>query len=310
MTTTAEIGAADTEEETHRAMATARWPDGVRCPRCQCDEVSPRRGRRRRGWRCRSCRGDFTATSGTALHASKAPLSAWTAAAVDGAAHAAVGDKTRRHMRRVVESTGLAPGVRRLAAILTTPSGPAEAGPLEGLSAGQRKILAMLRTRAAGATATLVASETGLSASHVGRCLRALQAEGFVDTESVSVMWGYRPQRLKIWRLDMNERTIAALPQMGWSPPPPETCPATVPGEFWWLFWSGACASQLRIPDDAVHIADTLVGGPDPAARAWALETLPLWALHELRTMSGYDVGEASRWLDFTIAQRRHDSSV
>ena len=118
-------------------------------------------------------------------------------------------------------------------------------------------------------------------------------------------MWGYRPRRIKVWRLDMNERTIAALPQMGWSPPPPEACPATVPGEFWWLFWSGACASTLRLPEDAVHVADTLGGGPDPAARAWALETLPLWALQELRSLRGYDTGEASRWLDFTIRQRQ-----
>ena len=229
---------------------------------------------------------------------------------MDGRYPETVSAKTRSRMRRVVESTGLGAGSRRLRALLAAPAGPAESGPLEGLSAGQRKILAMLRTRAAGAHAALIASETGLSATHVGRCLRVLRAEGFVETEQLSVMWGYKPQRIKVWRLDMNERTIAALPQMGWSPPPPEPPPTAVPGEFWWLFWSGACASQLRIPEDAVHIADTLIGGPDPPARAWALEALPLWALEALRAMRGYDTGEASRWLDFTIKQRRNGDYV
>lgn len=188
--------------------------------------------------------------------------------------------------------------------------GVAEAGPLDGLSAGQRKILAMLRTRALGAPVRLVASETGLSASHVRRCLRRLQAAGFVETMPLAVMWGYKAQRIRVWRLDMNERTIAALPQIGWSPPPPEPPPTEVPGEFWWLFWSGTCASRLRLPEDAVHVADTLIGGPDPSARAWALEVLPLWSLKKLRTMTGYDTGTASSWLDFTIKQRQRDGDA
>ena len=217
--------AADTEESAHRAMAAARWPDGVRCPRCRSDAVSERRGRYRPGWRCRSCRADFTATTNTPLHASKAPLSAWVGAATDDVDPAGVSDKTARGMRRVVESTGLPAGAGRLEALLTSRPDPAGSGPLEGVSAGRRKILAMLRTRAAGANPALIASETGLALPHVRRCLRALRAEGFVESDTMSVMWGYRPQRLKVWRLDMTDRTIAALPQMGWSPPPPDPPP-------------------------------------------------------------------------------------
>ena len=293
-----------TETAAHDAMVAARWPDGVQCPRCGSDAVSERRLGSRTGWRCRACRADFTVTTGTRLHSSKAPAAAWATAAVDGAA-VGVSDASARRMRRVVESTGLPSGPRRLAALLAAPSGPVERGPLDGLAAGPRRILAMLRTRAAGATPARIAAETGLSLSHTRRCLRTLRSEGLVETETLSVMWGYRPRRLRLWRLRICDRTIAALPQMGWRPPAPEPPAAGVPGEFWWLFWSGECASQLRIPEDAVHIADTLIGGPDPAARAWALEMLPLWTLRELRAMRGYDAGEAARWLDFTIRERQ-----
>ena len=286
-------------------MAALRWPDGVRCPKCRGAAVSPRHRSGCSGWRCGSCRCDFTVTTDTQLHASKAPLSAWVNTAVGGTTAVGVSDKTARRMRRVVESTGLPAGLDRLKALLAAAPVPAAAGPMEGLAAGQRKILAMLRTRAVGATPARVAAETGLSLSHTRRCLRTLHALGLVETETMSVMWGYRPQRLALWRLRICERTIAALPQMGWNPPPPEPPPQGVPGEFWWLFWSGECASKLRIPEDAIHVADTLIGGPDPAARAWALETLPLWALQQLRTMTGYDTGEAAHWLNFTIEQRQ-----
>lgn len=288
-------------------ITAARWPDGLRCPKCHSDSVT-RRQKSRPAWRCGDCRADFTVTTDTALHASKAPLAAWVRVAVEDAAPVGVSDTTARNMRRVVESTGLSPGAERLEALLTSRVDAAARGPLVGVSAGQRKILGMLRTRAAGATPGLIASETGLSSPHVRRCLRALRAEGFVESETVSVMWGYRPHRLTVWRLAMNERTIAALPQMGWRPPAQEQPPTGVPGEFWWLFWSGTCASRLRIPEDAVHIADTLIGGPDPSARAWAMECLPLWALRTTRTMHGYDTGEAARALDFAINTRRdHD---
>ena len=221
------------------------------------------------------------------------------------AAPSSLSEPSQRRLRRVAEATGLPAGTERLAALLATPPGATEPGPLDGLGPGARKVLAMLRTRVVGATAARVASETALSVSHTRRCLRVLQAEGFTEREKVSVMWGYRPIKLALWRLAINDRTLAALPQMGWSPPPPEGPATGVPAEFWWLFWSGERASRLRVPEDAVHIADTLVGGPDPAARAWALETLPTEALRALRRMRGYDTGETASWLDFTIKERR-----
>lgn len=308
MTAVMEAIDARAEAAARDAMVSLRWPNGVRCPRCQRCEVSPRP--RRCGWRCRPCRSDFTVMTGTRLHAAKMPLAVWAQAAVHDDFSCGLSDKSVRRLRRVVESTGLPPGRQRLAALLAETPRAAGPGPLAALSGGQRKILAMLRTRAEGATAALVAAETGLSLSHVRRCLKTLHARGFVEVRAMSVMWGYRPQRLRLWRLDMSERTIAALPQIGWSPPAAEPPAAGVPGEFWWLFWSGQCASQLRIPQDAVHIADTLIGGPDPSARAWALEALPLRALEQLRTMTGYSTGEMARWLDHTIRRRAQDQDV
>ena len=120
-------------------------------------------------------------------------------------------------------------------------------------------------------------------------------------------MWGYEARRERLWRLRMSERTLRALPQIGWAEPadPPEP-PAKVPPEFWGLFWSGECASRLTLADDALHIADTLVGSDDAAAQAWALARLPLETLVELRSMRGYDTGMVASWLDLTIKERSH----
>ena len=295
-------------------MIRARWPDGPRCPRCGGADPSERSapGARHR-WRCRKCRYDFSVTSGTRLQSSKAPLATWVAYALgtgtaDAAAVAAASRTTRRRIRGAVESTALPPGPERLAAMLADqPDQRPPPGPLAGLARGPRLVLAMLRTRMAGATAARVAAETGLSRSHVRRCLRELRRREFVECEETAVMWGYEARRERLWRLRMSERTLRALPQIGWAEPadPPEP-PAKVPPEFWGLFWSGECASRLTLADDTLHIADTLVGSDDAAAQAWALTRLPLETLVELRSMRGYDTGMVASWLDLTIKERSH----
>ena len=296
-------------------MIRARWPDGPRCPRCGGVDPAERSARdtRRRRWRCRGCRYDFGVTSGTRLHASKASLAAWVAYAegtntAEGTSAAAVSPTTKRRMRAAVESTGLPPGPARLAAMLTDkPDRGPLPGPLAGLARGPRLVLAMLRTRLAGATAARVAAETGLSQSHVRRCLRELRRTGFVECEETAVMWGYEARRERLWRLRMSEQTLRALPQMGWAEPADTPEPSTgVPPELWYLFWSGECASRLTLPQNALHTADTLVGGANPAARAWALAMLPLETLAELRSMRGYDTGMVASWLDLTIEKRSH----
>ena len=52
-----------------------RWPDGVKCPRCESERVSRRKDRHQ--FQCKSCRYDFSVTSGTIFHDSHLPLWKW-----------------------------------------------------------------------------------------------------------------------------------------------------------------------------------------------------------------------------------------
>jgi transposase-like protein len=55
-----------------------RWPEGVRCPRC--DNASVLRIRTRRKYDCASCKYQFRVTAGTRLHDSHVPGWKWLAA--------------------------------------------------------------------------------------------------------------------------------------------------------------------------------------------------------------------------------------
>ena len=218
-----------------------------------------------------------------------------------------VSPTTRRRILSTVEATGLGPGTERLAALLSGAGPVRSSGPLDGLAPGSRRVLATLRCRLDGATAARVAADAGLSPAHARRCLHRLSDLGFVESEETVVMWGYAPRRLRVWKLRLGARTLDALPQVGWLPPvePPDP-PLAVPPEFWSLFWSGECASRLALPEDAVHVADTLVGGPDEPARIWALRYLPLDTLRELRAMRGYNTEPLASRLDSAISRRAH----
>ncbi len=56
-------------------MEQLRWPDGVTCPRCDCDSVS--RIVKRNQYECNSCRYQFSVTVGTVLADSHLPLWKW-----------------------------------------------------------------------------------------------------------------------------------------------------------------------------------------------------------------------------------------
>ena len=294
------------ESAAEQALIRERWPSGVRCPRCGCPDSARRRSAGRSRWRCRKCRYDFGVTANTLLHASKAPLGAWVSVALGhvDSRTGATSPSTTRRIRRTVEGTGLGPGPERLAALVATPAA-AQPGPLHGLAEGHRRVLATLRARLGGVTAARVAVDCGLSAAHTRRCLRHLRDRGFAESSDETIMWGYAPIRVRLWRLRMNDQTLRALPQIGWIPPAePHEPPETVPPEFWYLFWSGECASNLRLPADAVHVADTLIGGPAEPARTWALTRLPVDALRQLRTMRGYDSGPLAERLDAAMRHR------
>ena len=59
-------------------LISQRWPDGMRCPYCDSEAISPRKTNRKTPqYRCRDCRKDFTVKTGTIMQDSKLPLSKW-----------------------------------------------------------------------------------------------------------------------------------------------------------------------------------------------------------------------------------------
>jgi transposase-like protein len=63
------------EDKCRAYLEELRWPDGVRCPRCQHDKVS--RLSDRNQYECAKCRYQFSVTAGTIMHDSHLPLWKW-----------------------------------------------------------------------------------------------------------------------------------------------------------------------------------------------------------------------------------------
>lgn len=63
------------EDKCHAYLERLRWPDGVRCPRCQSEKIS--RIHTRRMYECDSCRYQFSVRVGTIFHDSKLPIWKW-----------------------------------------------------------------------------------------------------------------------------------------------------------------------------------------------------------------------------------------
>jgi transposase-like protein len=67
-----------TDEQCRIALEKLRWPDGVKCPRCQSDKIS--RNYKRNQFECEPCGYHFSVTSGTIFHDTHLPLTKWFAA--------------------------------------------------------------------------------------------------------------------------------------------------------------------------------------------------------------------------------------
>src|SRR4051812_2700326 len=65
-------------------LESIRWPNGPVCPHCGESERAPYRlkskATKRRLWKCRACRKQFTVQVGTIFEASHVPLNKWLAA--------------------------------------------------------------------------------------------------------------------------------------------------------------------------------------------------------------------------------------
>lgn len=65
----------DSQTKCLRRIEKLRWPNGVRCPRCNADTVSWIRTRHK--FECSRCKYQYTATTGTVFHKTFIPLSKW-----------------------------------------------------------------------------------------------------------------------------------------------------------------------------------------------------------------------------------------
>ncbi len=69
------------EEKANAWLVARRWPDGIRCPYCEGDNVKRREiGRKTPTYRCNPCKRDFTVKTATVMHDSKLPLTKWALA--------------------------------------------------------------------------------------------------------------------------------------------------------------------------------------------------------------------------------------
>lgn len=66
------------EDACRDILEDLRWPDGVKCPRCESDHI--RRNYTRYVYDCGSCGYQFSVMSGTIFHDTKLPLKKWMVA--------------------------------------------------------------------------------------------------------------------------------------------------------------------------------------------------------------------------------------
>ena len=69
-----------TDEQAEAWFIECRWPDGMRCPRCNGENVCERKHRKPQPYRCRDCRRDFSLKTGTCMQGSNIPLRKWAVA--------------------------------------------------------------------------------------------------------------------------------------------------------------------------------------------------------------------------------------
>jgi transposase-like protein len=72
-------GPLETEDRSRELLERLRWPDGVRCPRCDA-LTGISRIRRRGQFECDACGYQFSVRVGTVLQGSRLPLSTWVLA--------------------------------------------------------------------------------------------------------------------------------------------------------------------------------------------------------------------------------------
>lgn len=321
----------NTREASEERLIQARWRGRPACPGCGSGRAVPIRtatGPWSR-WRCRDCRKRYAITTGTAIHATKLRPEQWIAAVELESSEAAliartlgVSHVTARRISVLLRPARDGAPADRLRCLLQSRQEPApdsdpwqldplpatlrsQDSPLGRLSPGAKATLNALRARPFGATAAKLALLSGLSYSQTLRCLGVLAVRGWAERATTTVHVGYELKPVTLWTLSWSDDCMLALAFLRDRPTTPLADTGDrVPPRFWRSFWSGAAADTLRISEHGLHIAETLVGGRDPCARAWALGNLPTRILEECRTLRGCDTGLRAELLDAEIARR------
>ena len=68
------------DETAEQWFTDVRWPDGVRCPKCDFYNIQGRTSRKPQPYRCRSCRKDFSVKTDTLMHNSPLGCQTWAIA--------------------------------------------------------------------------------------------------------------------------------------------------------------------------------------------------------------------------------------
>lgn len=143
-------------------------------------------------------------------------------------------------------------------------------------------VLTVLRSYLGGADSAVIGDAAEIARRSAQRVLRRLEADGYVDSAFAEVPWKHRTRRILRWKLAQGgqlDELRPYLPMMRWARR--ARCPETLPPDLWHLFWSGPDPADIRLPRDAVLVANRLLNGRllDFDARRWALRCLPLDAL-------------------------------
>ena len=154
--------------------------------------------------------------------------------------------------------------------------------PRPDIAEAEVMVLTVLRSYLGGADSAVIGDAAGIARRSAQRALRRLEADGYVDSAFVEVAWKHRTRRILRWKLVQGGQLDVLrpyLPVMRWARR--ARCPDTLPPDLWHLFWSGPDPAGIRLPRDAVLVANRLLNGRllDFDARRWALRCLPLDAL-------------------------------
>ena len=68
------------DETAEQWFTGVRWSEGVRCPKCDSDNIQERVSRKPQPYRCRSCRKDFSVKTDTLMHNSPLGCQTWAIA--------------------------------------------------------------------------------------------------------------------------------------------------------------------------------------------------------------------------------------